>query len=74
MQLRFSLQSQKKGNLSIEEFILKMKGIADNLSYSESAINDDDLVLYILGGLGSEYESVVVNLTSRSDDLSLSEV
>ena len=28
-------------------------------------IPDEELVLYILGGLGSEYESVIVNLSSK---------
>ena len=29
------------------------------------SVSDDELVLYILGGLGSKFDSVVVNLTSK---------
>ena len=29
-------------------------------------ISNDDLTLYILGGIGSKYDFVVVNMTSRS--------
>ena len=34
--------------------------------------SDDDLVLYILGGMGWEYELVIVNLTSK-DSITLIE-
>ena len=51
-----------------------MNNIADNLGSVGSVITDDELILYILGGLGKEYESVVVNLTIRSNKISLQEV
>ena len=74
LQLRFMLQCTNKGSLSIEEYILKMQGIDNNLSAAGQAISDEVLILYILGGIGSEYESVVVNLTSRSEPLTLQDV
>ena len=51
-----------------------MKNLADNHNQLGQTISDDELILYILGGVGPEYESVVVNLTSRQDDLNLQEV
>uniref|UniRef100_A0A803NGE1 Retrovirus-related Pol polyprotein from transposon TNT 1-94 n=1 Tax=Cannabis sativa TaxID=3483 RepID=A0A803NGE1_CANSA len=74
LQLQNLLQTTKKGSLSIEDYILKMIQHADGLAAAGQPLNDDDLVLYILGGLRSEYEAVIVNLTSRSESLSLSEV
>lgn len=74
LQLRFQLQSVKKGSLSINDYILKMKSIVDSINDAGQAISDEDLTLYILGGLGSEYDLVVINLTSRQDSISLSEV
>ncbi|KAK6118844.1 hypothetical protein DH2020_047411 [Rehmannia glutinosa] len=74
MHLRLMLQTTKKGDLSIEEYVLKMRGLADSLLAAEQVVSDDDLILYILAGLGSEYESVVVNLTNRNDSLTLQEV
>ncbi|XP_062075179.1 uncharacterized protein LOC133779204 [Humulus lupulus] len=74
LQLRFQLQSLKNGSLSIHDYILKMKTIADGLTAAGQVFSDDDLILYILGGLGPEYDSVVINLTSRGDRLTLSEV
>lgn len=42
-----------------------MKTFAHELMIAGQPISDDELVLYILGGLGPEYESVVVSLTSK---------
>ena len=54
-------------------FILKMKARANDLMAAGQAISDDELILYILGGLGPEFESIIVNLTSR-ESLTLQEV
>ncbi|EXB74907.1 hypothetical protein L484_018615 [Morus notabilis] len=65
LQLRFQPQPVKKGSMSIDDYVLKMRSIVDNLNATGQVISNDDLVLCILGGLGSEYDPVVVNLTSR---------
>uniref|UniRef100_A0A803Q3J9 Integrase catalytic domain-containing protein n=1 Tax=Cannabis sativa TaxID=3483 RepID=A0A803Q3J9_CANSA len=74
LQIRGLLQSTKKGSSTVDDYILKMKGYADHLAAAGQAISDEDLALYILGGLGSEYESIVVSLTSRSEPLTLQEL
>ncbi|RVW52173.1 Retrovirus-related Pol polyprotein from transposon RE1 [Vitis vinifera] len=74
LQLRFMLQSLKKGALSINDYVLKMRNIADMLSTSGKPVPYEDLILYILGGLGPEFETIVVNITSRSEAISLQEV
>lgn len=74
LQLRFQLQSLKKGSLTINDYVLKMKSLADGLTAAGQVFTDEDLILYILGGLGPEYDSVVINFTSRGDRISLSEV
>lgn len=55
----------------MHDYILKMEAVADGLSATGQMISDEDLILYILGGLSQEYGFVVVNLTSRCDELSL---
>ena len=42
-----------------------MKTLANSLMASSQQIPDDELILYILSGLGPEFESVVMNLTSK---------
>ncbi|KAK6150976.1 hypothetical protein DH2020_015908 [Rehmannia glutinosa] len=73
MHLKSLLQNLKKEDLSISEYILKMQSIADDIQAAGKTVDDDDLMIYILHGLGPEYESVVVNLTTRKD-LTLSEM
>lgn len=73
LQLRLLLQTTKKGSTPVEEYVLKMRALAYALMAAGQNILDDDLILYILGGLGTDYESVVVNLTSR-ESLTLQEV
>lgn len=68
------LQTTKKGASFIEEYLLTMIQHDDSLIAAGHPITDEELALYILGGLGSEYEYVVVNLTSRADALTLQEV
>ena len=65
LHLRFLLQTTKKGSLSIEDYFMKMKTIAQDLMSAGQSVSDDEFVLYILGGLGLEFDSVVVNLTSK---------
>ncbi|POO03852.1 Zinc finger, CCHC-type [Trema orientale] len=51
-----------------------MKNLSDSLSAAGQVLPDEEFILYILGGLGPEYDSVVVNLTSHSNSFSLQEV
>ena len=69
----FSLQTTQKGSDSVEEYILKMKVIAHDLVAAGKHISEDELISYILVGLGSDFDSVVVTLTSR-DAITLQEV
>ncbi|XP_062119087.1 uncharacterized protein LOC133832809 [Humulus lupulus] len=74
VQLRFQPQSLKKGNLSIHDYILKMTNLAQKKFAARQLITDEKLILYILGGLGHDYDSVVINLTSCHDVVTLQEV
>ncbi|XP_062083991.1 uncharacterized protein LOC133790363 [Humulus lupulus] len=74
LQLRFQLQFLKKGSLTIHDYVLKMKSLGASLSAAGQVFTDDDLILYILGGIGPEYDSVVINLTSRVDHVTLPKV
>ena len=63
----------KKGSLTIHDYFLKMRGITDTLASTGQSISTDELLFYVLGGLGFEYDPFVVNLTSRQDPVSLQE-
>uniref|UniRef100_A0A803QPL8 Polyprotein n=1 Tax=Cannabis sativa TaxID=3483 RepID=A0A803QPL8_CANSA len=51
-----------------------MKSYVDALAVVGQQISDEDLILYILGGLGQEYKAIIVNLIARENPLSLQEV
>ena len=63
----------KKGSMTVHDYFLKIRAIADTLLSTGQSISDDELLLYILGGLSSDYDPVVVNLTLRQDSVSLQE-
>ena len=57
---------------SFLKFVVFPCPISDLMAAGQ-AISDDELILHILGGLGPEFESIIVNLTSR-ESLTLQEV
>ncbi|XP_031266567.1 uncharacterized protein LOC116124957 [Pistacia vera] len=73
LHLRNQLQTTRKDNSSINDYMLKMKEIAGFLTTSGVTVSDEELLLYILDGLGSEYDAMVATLTSRSSKVFLQE-
>ena len=47
------------GSRTIFEFLQAVKVIADELSLIDAPISDDDLILYVLNGLSSEFRDMV---------------
>ncbi|XP_060969741.1 uncharacterized protein LOC133036970 [Cannabis sativa] len=74
LQLKGQFSHGHKGNLPISEFIDKVQSIANSLVIAGSPIDDQDLILQVLNGLGPEFDSVVSGIISRSDTLSNEEV
>uniref|UniRef100_A0A803NX36 Retrotransposon gag domain-containing protein n=1 Tax=Cannabis sativa TaxID=3483 RepID=A0A803NX36_CANSA len=48
------LQSTKKGSLAINKYLLKMKNLPDGLRAAGNQITEEQLILYILAGLGTK--------------------
>ncbi|KAL0001153.1 hypothetical protein SO802_014934 [Lithocarpus litseifolius] len=74
MQLKLELKTTKKSNLSMTDYLQKIKSLADSLAAATQPIPEPDLILHILGGLSPEYESFVTSVTTRLDDLSLEDL
>ncbi|KAL4291886.1 hypothetical protein GQ457_14G027020 [Hibiscus cannabinus] len=64
MYFRRLLHSQKKGDLSMNEFLMKVKSVSDNLANCGEVISEHEHVTTILNGLRTEYESTMAVLTS----------
>lgn len=54
LQLKSRLQTLKKGELSITEYLRQFKVIVDTLASVSSSLDDEDIALYILNGLPLE--------------------
>lgn len=72
-ELRRSLQTTTKGGSSCLEFCQPIRAIADELAFIGFPISDDDLVIQILTGLGSDFNSVVAAANAK-DHLSFAEL
>ncbi|KAK4253452.1 hypothetical protein QN277_010122 [Acacia crassicarpa] len=62
---KYDLQRTRKGSSSVEEYLTKMKNLADNLAMAGSPISEADLVTQTLAGLDAEYTPVVLYLFDK---------
>ncbi|KAG8492721.1 hypothetical protein CXB51_010467 [Gossypium anomalum] len=58
--LRHSLYSQKKGQLTVKEYLAKIKSLCDTLMAIGSGISEQEQISVILAGLPVEFESIRV--------------
>jgi hypothetical protein len=66
--IRRQLQSLRKGDMTAEVYMQKMKNLADIMATAGFPVSDDELVDYIITGLGSAFNSLAgpLNLSTRS--------
>ncbi|KAI9201691.1 hypothetical protein LWI28_027488 [Acer negundo] len=72
-QYKQEIKNLKKNNHTMREYLSKMKSLSDALASVGHQLSDDDQISNITNGLGSEYESVVVSITSRVEPYTVSE-
>ncbi|KAG8490244.1 hypothetical protein CXB51_016084 [Gossypium anomalum] len=58
------LHFQRKGDLSMKDFLMKIKGFCDNLASCGEVITEREHVTAILNGLPPEYDSVITIITA----------
>ena len=54
-----------KGEMKMDQYILKMKNLADKLKLARSLISNSDLMIQTLNGLHAYYNLVVVKLSNQ---------
>jgi hypothetical protein len=62
---RIALATTKKGELSVEEYVNKMRFLGDELAAAGKPIDNDKLISYIFADLDFEYNSVVITLLAK---------
>lgn len=55
IRLKKQLQTTKKGTSSMQDYLQRIKHLADKLAACAAPVSEDDLILHILDGLPSEY-------------------
>ncbi|KAL5540169.1 hypothetical protein UlMin_007250 [Ulmus minor] len=70
----WAIIEQLFNNLSMREYILKMKSYFDMLGAANHNMTDTDQILALLNGLGDEYESIVAIICSREIPYTLQHV
>jgi hypothetical protein len=60
--LRIAFPNTKKLNMTSATFFAKMEGFTDELAAAGKTVSDDELVSFILAGLGNGYDSAVAAL------------
>lgn len=61
---RRALNSQRKGDLSMKDFLMKIKRYCSSLANCGETISDHEHVTAILNGLPSEYKSIITIITA----------
>lgn len=74
MQYKLQIQTLKKGTMSMHEYLTKMKAYCDVLASIGHKIYDEDHILHIISGLGTEYDPVMVTITSRTESWTVKDV
>jgi hypothetical protein len=59
MNTRTALANTRKSNMTMVEYIAKMKSLADEMTSAKKIIDGEELVSCILAGLDEEYNRVV---------------
>jgi len=60
--------------MTAKDYFLSIKRMADELALAGQPLKSDEILTYILAGLGQEYDSLVSTITSRSDAVTLKEL
>jgi hypothetical protein len=71
---RMALATSCKGSLSFAEYLAKMQGLANDMVAAGKALDDEDLVQYILSILDEDYDSVVNSVLARPIPITVSEL
>jgi hypothetical protein len=63
------LSTTRKGNLTVSQYVGKMKLLAGYMVAAGKKLDDEDLVSYILAGLDSDFDSVISAVTARAEPI-----
>ena len=68
LQIKYEINTLKKESMNVEDYCMKMKALADKLACAGSPLNDRELLMYILNGLGSGFLDIASFITACKMD------
>lgn len=72
---RFALTNTKKGNMTTPEYFAKMKSLGDEMAIAGGRpIDEEELIQYIITGLGEGYSEVISAVCARVEPISVSDL
>ncbi|GKV11820.1 hypothetical protein SLEP1_g23039 [Rubroshorea leprosula] len=72
--LKERLQNMRRDGCSVAVYLRDLKTVADELGTIDRPLNDDDLTVYILNGLGPEFREIAAFLRARDSSLSFDDL
>lgn len=63
--LKSEFHNTRKGEMKMDQYLLKMKNLADKLKLAGSPISNSNLMIQTLNGLDADYNPVVVKLSDQ---------
>ncbi|KAL3634153.1 hypothetical protein CASFOL_021207 [Castilleja foliolosa] len=74
LQYKMQLQTTRKGNMSMRDYLAKIKMCCDLLATTGNPVSCNDQIMHILSGLGSEYDPVMVTVTASINSFGLNDI
>ncbi|CAH9126849.1 unnamed protein product [Cuscuta epithymum] len=72
--LKTMLSRTTKGSRSVTDYLAEMQAIADALALAQNPVSDEDLVVSILNGLGSQFPDITSAIRIRETPLPLAQL
>lgn len=74
VQIRVELATTNKHGLSAADYFRKIKNLAIEMAPADAPLRDDEVIAYLLAGLGADYDAFVTSMITKSETLSLDDV
>lgn len=71
--IRVQLAGEKKRDMTVAEYFAKMKGYADTMASVGHPLEDDEIISYIIAGLGEDYDALMASLTVINTPVTLTD-
>jgi len=68
-----ALATTQKGSSSVAEYFGKMKALGDEMKAAGRPLEDEELIEYIITGLGEDFNPLVTSLCTRVESITLGE-